>query len=228
MTEYDRKFALPAVFPPGGVHRASRRELANAGLRNLRLAETEKYAHVTYFFNCGIEKPYAGRRPAPDSLAASGHLRSRAGDERRGIRDALVADLAARGTTSSSATSPMPTWSGTQETWRRRLAPWRFSINASAGSSRRRCRRTVTRRGHRRSRQLRADVGCRTRLAAHRTYQQPRSRDPDKQGHQKPAAGRGALCDVAPTMLELLQMQQPKEMTGAIAARGLARWPARP
>jgi 2,3-bisphosphoglycerate-independent phosphoglycerate mutase len=59
MTEYDRSFALPLAFGPEDVRNTIAEVLANAKLRNLRVAETEKYAHVTYFLNGGVEKPFA-------------------------------------------------------------------------------------------------------------------------------------------------------------------------
>jgi 2,3-bisphosphoglycerate-independent phosphoglycerate mutase len=58
MTEYDRSFGLPLAFGPDDVKNPLAEALARAGLRNLRIAETEKYAHVTYFLNGGVEKPY--------------------------------------------------------------------------------------------------------------------------------------------------------------------------
>jgi 2,3-bisphosphoglycerate-independent phosphoglycerate mutase len=60
MTQYDPKFALPMVIPPESMDNLLANVMAKYELRNLRVAETEKYAHVTYFFNGGIEKPFAG------------------------------------------------------------------------------------------------------------------------------------------------------------------------
>ncbi len=60
MTEYDATFDLPVAFPPAALSASLADVLAGRGLSNLRLAETEKYAHVTYFFNCGEERPYEG------------------------------------------------------------------------------------------------------------------------------------------------------------------------
>ena len=60
MTAYDETFRLPVAFPPQTLDRILAGTLAEAGLRNLRIAETEKYAHVTYFFNGGEEKVYPG------------------------------------------------------------------------------------------------------------------------------------------------------------------------
>ena len=60
MTQYDSKYALPMVIPPESMDNLLANVMAAHSLRNLRVAETEKYAHVTYFFNGGIEKPFAG------------------------------------------------------------------------------------------------------------------------------------------------------------------------
>lgn len=60
MTEYDETFALPVAFGPEQLRNILGGVLATAGLRQLRIAETEKYAHVTFFFNGGIEVPFPG------------------------------------------------------------------------------------------------------------------------------------------------------------------------
>ena len=60
MTEYKKEYALPAAFPPMTLENILAQVWEKAGVRNLRLAETEKYAHVTYFFNGGVEKAFGG------------------------------------------------------------------------------------------------------------------------------------------------------------------------
>jgi 2,3-bisphosphoglycerate-independent phosphoglycerate mutase len=60
MTRYDEKFHLPIVSPPQSMEHLLGNMLGLAHLRNLRVAETEKYAHVTFFFNGGREKPFPG------------------------------------------------------------------------------------------------------------------------------------------------------------------------
>jgi 2,3-bisphosphoglycerate-independent phosphoglycerate mutase len=55
MTEYDKTFGLPVAFPPQDLTEIFPELVARAGLRQLRTAETEKYAHVTFFFNGGRE-----------------------------------------------------------------------------------------------------------------------------------------------------------------------------
>jgi 2,3-bisphosphoglycerate-independent phosphoglycerate mutase len=73
MTEYDRSFALPLAFGPEDVRNTLAEVLAHAGLKNLRVAETEKYAHVTYFLNGGVEKafPLEARALIPSSKVAT-------------------------------------------------------------------------------------------------------------------------------------------------------------
>jgi 2,3-bisphosphoglycerate-independent phosphoglycerate mutase len=58
MTEYDTTFRCPVAFPPESIENPVGQVVAEAGLRQLRIAETEKYAHVTYFFNGGRETPF--------------------------------------------------------------------------------------------------------------------------------------------------------------------------
>lgn len=58
MTEYDANFHLPAAFPPETLVHILGEEISLHGLNQLRIAETEKYAHVSYFFNGGREIPF--------------------------------------------------------------------------------------------------------------------------------------------------------------------------
>ena len=60
MTEYEAGFTFPVAFPPQALTHILGEELSRHGLHQLRIAETEKYAHVTYFFNGGEEKPFTG------------------------------------------------------------------------------------------------------------------------------------------------------------------------
>ena len=60
MTPYDEKLDLPSQYSSEAPRNGLAEVMAHAGLRNLRTAETEKYAHVTYFFNGGREEPWPG------------------------------------------------------------------------------------------------------------------------------------------------------------------------
>ncbi|RMG58393.1 MAG: 2,3-bisphosphoglycerate-independent phosphoglycerate mutase [Deltaproteobacteria bacterium] len=62
MTLYDETFDLPVAFPPHSMKNILAEVFAKHGIRNLRIAETEKYAHVTYFFNGGEEKVFEHER----------------------------------------------------------------------------------------------------------------------------------------------------------------------
>ncbi len=62
MTEYDAGFGLPVAFPPEELVDVLGEVVAKLGLMQLRIAETEKYAHVTFFFNGGREEPFPGEQ----------------------------------------------------------------------------------------------------------------------------------------------------------------------
>jgi 2,3-bisphosphoglycerate-independent phosphoglycerate mutase len=96
MTVYDKRFDLPVVFTPQTFSSTLADVLERHGTTNLRLAETEKYAHVTYFFNCGREQPYDGeqRLLVPSQKVATYDLAPEMSAP--GITDALVADIKGR------------------------------------------------------------------------------------------------------------------------------------
>jgi 2,3-bisphosphoglycerate-independent phosphoglycerate mutase len=60
LTEYDATFKVPVAFAPEPLTHIFGEYISELGLRQLRIAETEKYAHVTFFFNGGVETPYPG------------------------------------------------------------------------------------------------------------------------------------------------------------------------
>jgi 2,3-bisphosphoglycerate-independent phosphoglycerate mutase len=73
LTEYDETFGLPVAFPSEPLRQLLGEVVSSAGLKQLRIAETEKYAHVTFFFNGGSEQPFAGEErvliPSPKEVA---------------------------------------------------------------------------------------------------------------------------------------------------------------
>jgi 2,3-bisphosphoglycerate-independent phosphoglycerate mutase len=77
MTAYDAKFALPVAFPKEKFTDIFPEIVARAGMKQFRCAETEKYAHVTYFFNGGREEPFDGEDrkmlPSPKDVATYDH-----------------------------------------------------------------------------------------------------------------------------------------------------------
>ncbi len=77
MTEYEASYDLPVAFPRFITRRILGELISEAGLPQLRMAETEKYAHVTFFFNSGIEEPFPDEDrilvPSPRDVATYDH-----------------------------------------------------------------------------------------------------------------------------------------------------------
>jgi 2,3-bisphosphoglycerate-independent phosphoglycerate mutase len=90
MTRYDKNFSLPVVIPPESMANLLANVMGGHNMRNLRVAETEKYAHVTYFFNGGIEQPFPGeeRVLVPSQKVATYDLKPEMSAS--GIADAVV------------------------------------------------------------------------------------------------------------------------------------------
>ena len=70
LTEYKKDFNLPVAYPSSKLNNVLGKYLSNLGMTQLRIAETEKYAHVTFFLNGGVENPFYGEDrvliPSPD------------------------------------------------------------------------------------------------------------------------------------------------------------------
>ena len=97
LTSYGEDFAhIPAAFGPQQIREGFGEYLAQQGLRQLRIAETEKYAHVTYFFNGGVETPYPGedRVLVPSPKVATYDLQPEM--SAREVTDKLVAAIKSR------------------------------------------------------------------------------------------------------------------------------------
>jgi 2,3-bisphosphoglycerate-independent phosphoglycerate mutase len=93
MTEYEEGLPVLVVFPPETA-RSLAQAMSEAGWRQFHVAETEKYAHVTYFFNGGVETPWPGeeRRLIPSQKVATYDLAP--GMSAAGVTDALVEAIA--------------------------------------------------------------------------------------------------------------------------------------
>ena len=96
MTRYKKEFPLPAAFPPENPEHVLSEVLAENGLRQLHIAETEKYAHVTFFFNGGVEREAEGETrilvPSPREVPTYDHKPEMSAP---GVTDALVEQLEA-------------------------------------------------------------------------------------------------------------------------------------
>ena len=94
MTQYKKEFPLPVAFPPDHPEHVLADVLAEHGLRQLHIAETEKYAHVTFFFNGGVEKAVDGEErvlvPSPREVPTYDHKPEMSAV---GVTDALVGRL---------------------------------------------------------------------------------------------------------------------------------------
>ena len=93
MTQYEEGLSARAAFPPQNVRTGLSEYLAGRGHRQLKVAETEKYAHVTYFFNGGEETPWEGeeRSLVPSPKVATYDLQPEM--SARGVADAVVAGI---------------------------------------------------------------------------------------------------------------------------------------
>ena len=188
-----------------------------AGSTQLRIAETEKYAHVTYFFNGGVEATYPGedRILVPSPKVATYDLKpemsaSEVTDKlvaaiERGSYDAIVCNYANGDMVGHTGNLDAAMQGGRDA--RRVHRP------------RRRRAARARRRGadHRRPRQRRDDARSRDRPGAHRAHAAiwcPASTS----GARRRCADGGALRDIAPTLLAMMGLPQPPEMTGQLAS----------
>ena len=106
MTRYDKTFTTPYVFSPQSLNHILAAVMAEMQLKNLRVAETEKYAHVTYFFNGGVEKAYPGEDrilvPSPKvatydlqpEMSARGVMETVVKAVNEGSRDVIIVNFA--------------------------------------------------------------------------------------------------------------------------------------
>jgi 2,3-bisphosphoglycerate-independent phosphoglycerate mutase len=220
MTSYDATFDLPVAFPPETFSGNIAEVLAAHGLTNLRLAETEKYAHVTYFFNCGEERPYPGedRLLVPSPKVPTYDLQPEM--SALGITAELVADISRAGhdvVICNFANADMVGHTGNLEAAVRAVE----TLDGCLG-------RIVT--------AIRAAGGTAIITADHGNAEQ--MWDPERNGPHTahtsnpvpillvdgPASGGrlygGSLRDVAPTMLGILEIPGPPEMTGTDLRQG--------
>ncbi len=215
MTRYDKQFELPFVVQPDSLTNILANVMGGEGLRNLRVAETEKYAHVTYFFNGGVEQPFPGeeRVLVPSQKVATYDLKPEMSAE--GIADAVV-DAVERGSFQviivNFANADMVGHSGKIEPTVKGVE----TVDACLG----RLFKAVKQKGG--SMIVTADHGNAEMLidpvtggphTAHTLNPVPFI---VVSGENKNFGLRseGALQDISPTVLGMLGISQPKEMTG--------------
>jgi 2,3-bisphosphoglycerate-independent phosphoglycerate mutase len=215
MTRYDKQFDLPFVVEPDSMSNILANVMGGEGLHNLRVAETEKYAHVTYFFNGGVEQPFPGeeRVLVPSQKVATYDLKPEMSAD--GISDAVV-DAVERGKFQviivNFANADMVGHSGKIEPTVKAVE----TVDACLG----RIFKAVKQKGG--SIIVTADHGNAEMLidpvtggphTAHTLNPVPFIVISDDDKHFA-LRGDGALQDISPTMLGMLGISQPKEMTG--------------
>jgi 2,3-bisphosphoglycerate-independent phosphoglycerate mutase len=215
MTQYDKNFSLPVVIPPESMANILANVMGGLNMRNLRVAETEKYAHVTYFFNGGVEQPFPGeeRVLVPSQKVATYDLKPE-------MSAACVADAIVKATEEGTfdviivnfANADMVGHSGKIEPTVKAVE----TVDACLG----RIETAVRTKGG--AMLITADHGNAEMMidpatggphTAHTTNPVPFIvvAEDAKQYTLKP---NGSLRDISPTILGMLSVDEPKEMTG--------------
>jgi 2,3-bisphosphoglycerate-independent phosphoglycerate mutase len=216
LTEYEEGWPYPVAFPPERPQATLGTVLAGAGAKQLHVAETEKYPHVTYFFNGGDEAPLQGERralvdsprdvptydhkPEMSARAAAAAFTVAWGEEgvggyRFGIINFANADMVGHTGVIAAAVKAIETVDGC-------LGTVVAAVHESGGVC------VVTADHGNADHMLEPDGSPNT---AHSLNEVPLIVTTPGLTLR---AGEGILADVAPTVLDLLDMRQPPEMTG--------------
>ncbi len=211
MTQYDAAITAPVAFPPAAVNDMLGQVLAQQNLRQLRIAETEKYAHVTFFFNGGVEEPnlQEERILIPSPKVATYDLQPEMSAEK--VTEALLAELDKDKFDVVILNFANPDMVGHTGVLSAAIAAME-KVDECAG----RIVRKVLALGG--SICITADHGNLEKMmeadgtpnTAHTTNPVPFILVSGKQYSLQ----KGILADIAPTLLELLDIKQPAAMTG--------------
>jgi 2,3-bisphosphoglycerate-independent phosphoglycerate mutase len=223
MTEYDRSFGLPLAFGPEDVRNTLAEVFAHAGIKNLRVAETEKYAHVTYFLNGGVEKafPLEERALIPSSKVATYDLEpqmkaaaiaTRVAEEIEGRKfDVIVMNF---------ANPDMVGHTGKFEATVAAVEATDAALGVVIDALEKRGGVALITADHGNA-EFMADPATGQAHTAHTTNPVPLILyDPKFKGQLKDG---GTLADVAPTLLGMLEVKAPAEMIGRDLRMGTAR-----
>jgi 2,3-bisphosphoglycerate-independent phosphoglycerate mutase len=218
MTSYDPTFALPVAYPKERYPELFPEVVAGAHIGQFRCAETEKYAHVTYFFNGGREEPYAGEEralvPSPRDVATYDlKPEMSAAEVTRKVTEAIRTGR--YGFVLVNYANPdMVGHTGA-------LAPAITAVETVDAGVGEVVRATLAQHG---TVIVTSDHGnCETMIdpvtggvhTAHTTNPVPLWMVSDAlAGHGGVLRGGGRICDVAPTMLQVMGLAQPAVMTG--------------
>jgi 2,3-bisphosphoglycerate-independent phosphoglycerate mutase len=215
MTRYDKQFTLPYVVPPEPLENILANVMGGQSLRNLRVAETEKYAHVTYFFNGGVEQPFPGEEralvPSPKvatydlkpEMSAAGIADTVVNAVEKGAFDVIIVNF---------ANADMVGHSGKIEPTVKAVETVDGCLNRIQSAVRQRGGAMIVTADHGNA-EMMIDPETGGPHTAHTTNPVPliiASEDGKRFALRKD----GALQDISPTVLGLLGIPQPKQMTG--------------
>lgn len=215
MTEYDATFRLPVAFSPEEIKETLGEVIAARGLRQLRIAETEKYAHVTFFFNGGAETPNKGEDRAliPSPKVATYDLKPEMSAPavtekalemiRREIYDIIIINY---------ANSDMVGHTGVLDAAIKAVEAVDASVGAVVRAALDRGGVACVSADHGNAEQMREDDGIEPHTA-HTTNKVPFIL---AGGEYKGAKLReGILADIAPTVLQIMGIDKPAQMSGS-------------
>jgi 2,3-bisphosphoglycerate-independent phosphoglycerate mutase len=215
LTEYDATFGLPIAFASTELTNILGNVLSDAGLKQLRIAETEKYAHVTFFFNGGVETPFPGEDrsliPSPKDVATYDQKPEMSAfqvtDKLLGLLDQDLYDVIIL----NFANCDMVGHTGVEAAAIKAVE----AVDACAGRAVARVQElggaVLITADHGNAEQMQDENG--EPFTAHTTNPVWLVLVDDSRKAAKLREG-GRLADIAPTMLKMLGLAQPKEMTG--------------
>lgn len=215
MTQYDKLYELPLIIPPESMDNILANILSAHHLRNLRVAETEKFAHVTYFFNGGIETPFPGedRIMIPSLKVATYDLAPEMKAE--AIGDTIVKainDNAFDLIVANFANADMVGHSGKLEPTIRAIEAVDVQLGRIYKAIRERNGSWLITADHGNAEQM-VDPVTGGPHTAHTTNPVPMIYVGEDAPHYR-LRPDGSLRDISPTLLSLLKLGLPKEMTG--------------
>ena len=218
MTLYEQALGdmgVPVAFPPHSMARIVGEVVSSAGLTMLRTAETEKYAHVTYFFNGGIEVPFPGedRRLVPSQKVATYDLAPEMSAP--GITDVLCSAITAGEhdfILCNYANGDMVGHTGSIPATLKAVETVDACLARVVAAAEKTGARLLVTADHGNC-EMMIDPATGGPHTAHTTNPVP-FLVVDSDGVPAGLRDGGALCDVGPTILGMLGLEQPQEMTG--------------
>ena len=214
MTSYDRTFGLPTAFPPQSMVNIVGEMVSKAGMCQLRTAETEKYAHVTYFFNGGVETPFPceHRELVPSQKVATYDLAPEM--SAAGVTDVLCGAIEAgenQFILCNYANGDMVGHTGSMPATIRAVETVDACLARIMKSADRSGARLLVTADHGNC-EMMIDPETGGPHTAHTTNPVPLVLVGENE--KAPLRAGGALCDVGPTILRMLGLEPPAEMTG--------------